>query len=61
MGLFGDPISSEMGSCEGDPFTDLDLSGSSGSTKIHFGYDWKKKITKVELRAGNLVDAIRIR
>ena len=65
MGIFGDPISSEMGGPGGDPFSDLDLSGSSsnqnGISNNPNGFDWRKAITKVELRAGDTVDAIRMK
>jgi hypothetical protein len=44
MGLFGDPITAEVGGKGGDPFTDLALSGSAAGP----GFDFSKRISAVQ-------------
>ena len=58
MGLFGDPIEAEFGGRGGSAFSDVRLSGSSPE---NFGFNFQLKITKVEVRSGDFVDAIRIK
>lgn len=55
MGLFGDPIVAEVGGRGGGPFDDGLLVGSGS------GFDLSKKITAVQIRAGDVIDSIRLK